>query len=160
MSNLNDCRPEALIPILVKCFEKLVLQHIKDNIPVSLDPHQFAFRANRVTEDAIATVLHSVFIHLENNIYMRILFVDLSSEFNTITPEKLIGKPSTVGLSTTLFNWILDFLTKRPQTVQIGGYTSSYLVLNTGAPRAVCSAPSCSSCTPTTAIPNMGRILL
>ncbi len=49
----------SLTLILIKCFEKLVLQHIKDNIPASLDPHQFAFRANRSTKDTIPTTLSS-----------------------------------------------------------------------------------------------------
>ncbi len=56
------------------------------------------------------------------------LFVDFRS------PVKLIGKLNTLGLSTTLCNWILDF-TYRPQAVQIGDHTSSTLVLNTGAPQ-------------------------
>ncbi len=130
----------ALIPILMKCFEKLVLQHIKNNIPASLDPHQFAFRTNRSTEDAISTALHSVFTHLENNnTYIRMLFVDFSSAVSTISPMKLIGKLSTLGLSTTLCNWILDFLTNRPQTVRIGGHTST-LVLNSEAPQS-CVSP-------------------
>ena len=61
-SDLNNYLPVALNDILMKCFEKLVLQH---NSPVSLDPHQYAFRTNRSTEDAISTALHSVFTHLE-----------------------------------------------------------------------------------------------
>lgn len=38
-SGLDDSRPVALTPSLMKCFDKLVLQHIKDNIPAILDPH-------------------------------------------------------------------------------------------------------------------------
>lgn len=51
--SLNKCRPVALIPILSKCFDKLALQHIKWNIPESLDPHQFEFKRNRSKEAAI-----------------------------------------------------------------------------------------------------------
>jgi len=54
---------------------------------------------------------------------------------------KLTGKHSSLGLSTTHCNWILDFLTHRPQTVRIGGHTSSTLVLNTGAPSGLCAQP-------------------
>ena len=59
-SGLNDYHPVPLTPTLMKCSEELVLQHIKDNIPVSLDPHQYAFRTNRSTEGAVSTVLQSV----------------------------------------------------------------------------------------------------
>ena len=60
------------------------------------------------------------------------------SAFSTISPMTLIGKLKTLGSSTTLRNVILDFLTNRPQTAQIGSYTSSALVLNTGAPPGLC----------------------
>lgn len=45
---------------LMKCFEKLVLQHIKYNIQTHLDFHHFPYRANRSTEVVINTALHSV----------------------------------------------------------------------------------------------------
>ena len=46
---------------------------------------------------------------------MRILFIDYSSEFNTIVSLKLITKLRTLGLNTSLCNWILDFLMGRPR---------------------------------------------
>ncbi len=44
-------------------------------------------------------------------------------------------------ISTTLCNWILDFLTNRPQSVRIGSLSSSTLVLNTGAPQGCVLSP-------------------
>ncbi|KAK3530342.1 hypothetical protein QTP86_023960 [Hemibagrus guttatus] len=54
IDNLNDYRPIALTSIIMKCFERLVSQHIRDCLPPSFDHHQFAYRANRFTEDAVA----------------------------------------------------------------------------------------------------------
>ena len=48
------------------------------------------------------------------------LFIDYSSAFNTIVPSKLINKLRTLGLNTSLCNWILDFLMGRPQVVRVG----------------------------------------
>ena len=45
----NDYRPIALTSVVMKCFERLILQHIKTCLPSNLDPHQFAYRANRST---------------------------------------------------------------------------------------------------------------
>ena len=50
-------------------------------------------------------------------------------------PSKLITKLRTLGLNTSLCNWILDFLTGRPQVVRVGNNTSAMLILNTGAPQ-------------------------
>lgn len=61
--SLNDYRPVALT--LVKCFKTLVLQNIKGYLPPDLYSKQFAYRANRNTEDAIVVALHSVLSHPE-----------------------------------------------------------------------------------------------
>ncbi|KAK3520766.1 hypothetical protein QTP70_032347 [Hemibagrus guttatus] len=47
----------------------------------------------------------------------------------------LIEKLSLLGLNTSLCNWILDFLTGRPQSVRIGNSLSSTTTLSTGAPQ-------------------------
>ena len=49
-----------LSPILMRCFKKLALQHIKENIPASLDPQQYAFRANKSTEVVVLVLLRNV----------------------------------------------------------------------------------------------------
>ena len=51
------------------------------------------YRINRFPADAISTALHSVFRYLESkNRHIRMLFVDFSSAFNTISSMVLIGK--------------------------------------------------------------------
>lgn len=57
---LNDYHP------ITKCFERLVLHHLKTRLPSTFDAHHFAYRANRLTEDAIAIALHSALDHVEN----------------------------------------------------------------------------------------------
>ncbi len=69
------------------------------------------------------------------------LFIDYSSAFNTIVPSKLITKLRDLGLNTTLCDWILNFLTGRPQAVRIGSTTSSTLTLNTSAPQGCMLSP-------------------
>ena len=69
------------------------------------------------------------------------LFIDFSSAFNTIIPQQLIGKLSTLGLNTPLCNWILDFLTCRPQSVKIGEHRSSTITLSTGSPQGCVLSP-------------------
>lgn len=50
---LNDYRPVALTSVLMKTFERLVLDFVRDQIPMSVDPLQFAYRKNRSVEDAL-----------------------------------------------------------------------------------------------------------
>ncbi|KAK3570179.1 hypothetical protein QTP86_015802 [Hemibagrus guttatus] len=122
VSRLNDYRPIALTPIIMKCFERLVMRQIKDLLPPSLDPMQFAYRPNRSMDDAISTTLHLSLTHLENkDTYVRMLFMyDFSSAFNTIIPQHLTG---------------------RPQSIRIGNSTSTATTLNTGAPQGCVLSP-------------------
>ncbi|KAI4873791.1 hypothetical protein NFI96_002788 [Prochilodus magdalenae] len=78
-------------------------------------------------------VIHTALNHLDStNSYVRMLFIDFSSAFNTIIPSRLIHKLSTVGISSPLCSWIMDFLTCRPQCVRMGEHTSPSLTLSTG----------------------------
>jgi hypothetical protein len=61
------------------------------------------------------------------------LLIDYSSAFITIVPSKLINRLRTLGLNTSLCNWILDFLTGNPQAVRVCNHTSATLIINTGA---------------------------
>ncbi|KAK3566128.1 hypothetical protein QTP86_026016 [Hemibagrus guttatus] len=106
---MDDHCPVALTPIIMKCFKRPVMRHIKNLLPPSLDPMQFAYH--------------------------------FSSAFNTIIPQHLIEKLSLLGLNTSLCNWILDFLTGRPQSVRIGNSTSSSTTLSTGAPQGCVLSP-------------------
>ncbi|KAI3364119.1 hypothetical protein L3Q82_010794 [Scortum barcoo] len=88
--NTFYARFESTSPAIMKCFEQS-------------------------TEDAIALTLHTALSHLDQrDTYVRMLFIDYSSAFNTIVPSKLITKLRDLGLNSALCDWILNFLTSRP----------------------------------------------
>lgn len=61
-------------------------------------PPAVCLLTNKSTEDAIAQVLFMALSHLEGSgIYVRVLFVDYSSTFNTIVPSRLNGKLWELG---------------------------------------------------------------
>jgi len=124
------------------------MAHIKDSIDITVDSHQYAYKKNHSTDDAISSVVHTALTHLESrNSYVRLLFLDFSSAFNTIIPQTLVQKLSSLGLSPTLGNWVLDFLINIPQTVRIHITISSSITLSTGSPQGcVLSPPSCLLC--------------
>lgn len=142
ITSLNDYRPVALTPVVMKCFEKLVRGHVTSHLPKGLDPHQFAYRANLSTEDAITTALHAALSHLEQKgSYVRMLFVDYSSAFNTILPHKLLNKLVNLGIPHPTCMWIYSFLTCRTQRVRVGPHTSTALSLSTGSPQGCVLSP-------------------
>ncbi len=113
------------------------------SIPVHLDPLQFAYCPNRSTDDAISRIMHSSLIHIDskNGNYVRLLFIDYSSAFNTIVPIKLAFKLTDLGLHSSLCDWIQDILTGRPQVVKVSQFTSNSIILNVGAPQGCLLSP-------------------
>ena len=136
VTELNDYRPLALTSVIMKCSERLVKDHITSTLPVTLDPLQFAYLPNRCIDNAIAITLHTALSHLDNT-YVRLLFIDYSSAFNTIVPSKL----EALGLNPALCNCVLDFIMGHPEVVKVGNNTSTSLILNTGAPQGCVPSP-------------------
>ena len=95
----------------------------------------------RSTDDAISIALHTALSHIDKrNTYVRMLFIEYSSAF-TIVPSKVITKLRTLGLNTSLCNWILDFLMGRPQVVRLGNNMSATLIFHTGVPQGCVLSP-------------------
>ncbi|KAF7654084.1 hypothetical protein LDENG_00074750, partial [Lucifuga dentata] len=93
-------------------------------------------RSNRSTRDAIAQVLHSTLSQhgRGRGSYVKLLFTDYSSAFNTIVLHTLSSKLQDLGLNTSLCNWVQGFLTGRLQMVWMGCMFSSTLTQHQGPP--------------------------
>ena len=105
---------------IMKCLEGLLLRRVSTETSQFQDRHQFAYRRNRSTEDAILTLVHHAQKHLDTpNITARILFLEFSSALNIIQPHILLQKLRTMLVNPSLRKWILDFLTDRKQWVKI-----------------------------------------
>ncbi|XP_061643355.1 GRIP1-associated protein 1 isoform X3 [Phyllopteryx taeniolatus] len=126
----------------MKSFECLVLDHLKSVTGPLLDPLQFAYRANRSADDAVNMGLDFILEHLDSaGTYVRILFVDFSSAFNTIIPELLSSKLLQLSVSPAICQWIYSFLTGKTQQVRLGETTSSTRSISTGAPQGCVLSP-------------------
>ncbi|KAL0175032.1 hypothetical protein M9458_031000, partial [Cirrhinus mrigala] len=142
VTGLNDYRPVALTSVIMKSLEKLVLAYLKDITGPLLDPLQFAYRANRSVDDAVNMGLHFILQHLDRpGTYVRILFVDFSSAFNTIIPTLLQTKLNHLSVPSSVSQWITSFLTDRQQLVRMGTLMSSSRTTNTGAPQGCVLSP-------------------
>ena len=96
---------------IAKCFEKVVSKHLKFDVVDQLDPFQFAYKASRSVEDASLTLLNLITQHFEKaKSYVRILFVDFSSVFNTIEPYVLLKRLIDLHVNSNLVLRIRDFL--------------------------------------------------
>ncbi len=142
ITGLNDYRHVALTSVAMKSFKRLVLAYLKDITGPLLDPLQFAYRANRSVDDAVNMGLHYILQHLDRpGTYVRILFVDFSSAFNTIIMDTLHNKLTQLSVPTSVCQWIKSFLTDRQQFVKLGKFSCSTRTISTGAPQGCVLSP-------------------
>ncbi|KAL0201618.1 hypothetical protein M9458_004805, partial [Cirrhinus mrigala] len=127
LCEVPSCFKRSIIPVP----KKPKITGLNDYRPValttSLDPLQFAYRANRSVDDAVNMGLHFILQHLDKTgNYVRILFVDFSSAFNTIIPTLLQSKLAQLYLQ---------------QLVRMGKFTSHSRTTSTGAPQGCVRSP-------------------
>ncbi len=119
ITGLNNYRPVALTSVVIKSFERLVLAYLKASTGPLMDPLQFAYRANGSVDDAVNMGLHFILQHLDRpGTFVRILFVDFSSAFNTIILDTLQNKLTQLSVPTSICQWITRFQTDRQQIVR------------------------------------------
>ncbi|XP_055359833.1 uncharacterized protein LOC114845009 isoform X1 [Betta splendens] len=101
--DLNNFRPVALTPHLMKTLERLVLHQLRCMVSSAMDLLQFAYQSGIGVKDAIIFLLHRSLAHLgKPDSTVRILFFDFSSAFNTIQPALLRDKLESAGVDSYL----------------------------------------------------------
>ena len=127
----------------MKTFERIVLQKLLVQTQRALDPHQFAYKQNRSSDDATLTLLHNAYTHLvQPGSFVCILFIDFSSAFNTIQPHLMALKLMALDVCPKLIRWIVDFLVNRSQSVRFQHAISDSCITSTGAPQGTVLAPA------------------
>ncbi len=92
--------------------------------------------------------LYFILQHLDRpGTYVRILFVDFSSAFNTIIPDTLQNKLTQLSVPTYICQWITSFLTDRQQLVRLGKFSSSTRTTSSGAPQGCVLSLYTNDCT-------------
>jgi hypothetical protein len=127
----------------MKVFERIVLSTLRVQVSNFQDPLQFAYRARVGVDDALLFLVNTIYSHLEKSCsYVRIMFFDFSSAFNTIQPHLLAQKMNLMFLHPNTVKWTLDYLTDRPQFVRLQrNVTSNTIFTFTGAPQGTVLSP-------------------
>lgn len=141
--DLNDWRPVTLTPVPAKCLESIVKKRIMSEFGPEMDKFQFAYQNKRSTTDAVLALLHASLRHLDSDSqnYVRMLFLDFASAFNTMVPDILVQKMISLNIPAYLCRWTLNFLTKRQQFVRHSQGSSERKSVNIGSPQGCVLSP-------------------
>jgi len=136
----KDYRPVALTSIVAKSFERATRPLLARCLN---DTSQFAYQQRKSTEDALTVFLDIVTKHLDakSKNYIRCLFVDFTSAFNTISPSTLIDNLNRTNLHGNLINLVYSFMTNRKQLVSCEAGVSAVASSSTGSPQGCVWSP-------------------
>lgn len=101
-TGMKDYRPVALTSVIMRTLERLLLRLLRPQVEQALDPLQFGYQENMGVDDAVIFMLHQSLSFLERTgRYVRLMFFDFTSAFNTIQPHLLKGKLERMGVEPT-----------------------------------------------------------
>ena len=142
-SKIESYRPIALLPCIGKLMEKVIqrrLQYIV-NEQKFLQNSQFGFCKGENTMDVHCRIEHIIRKCLECRDVCLVVYIDLSSAFDTVWPQGLIYKLMDKGLKGNLLVWLYNYFQNRMITVRVNGRYSKKVAVNAGTPQGVVLSP-------------------
>ena len=106
-----------------------------------LTSHQYGFRANRTSEQAIFSLVNSVLESLNKKQLVGGVFCDLQKAFNTVNRNILLDKLEYYGIQGSIKKLIQSYLTNRQQMVTLNGNFSTWKTIQCGVPQGSVLGP-------------------
>lgn len=136
-------RPISLIPVFSKPIEiglnnRLITFLERSNL---LSCHQFGFRQNKSTSDALRDLVGYVVECFERGESVMAIFCDLSKAFDCVSHQLLLNKLVHYGIRGNALQLIESYLSDRYQLVECGSRQSSALSVKAGVPQGSILGP-------------------
>ena len=143
MTDPGNYRPIAVLSPFAKILERLVynqLSHFleKENI---LFKHQFGFRKNYSTEQAILELTDNLKMKIDSNEAICSIFLDLSKAFDTVNHQILLQKLYRYGIRGVPLQWFKSYLESRTQYAEIENVKSNPRSIQCGVPQGSTLGP-------------------
>ena len=139
----TNYRPISITSALSKVFEKVIQNQIVEFLDDTklLSPHQFGFRANFSTADALLYATEKIRFDIDNKNVVAAAFLDLSKAFDSISHEILLQKLHNLNFSENSIAMIRSFLKRRLQKVVLETTSSDWIELYQGVPQGTILGP-------------------
>jgi hypothetical protein len=106
-----------------------------------MDENQCAYRKSHSCELALLGVTNEAFLAMDNSNITLMVFLDLTSAFDTVRHELLIAKLNNCNINGDVLKWFNAYLSERSHAVCINEVVSERLPLATGVPQGSVLGP-------------------
>ena len=141
--DVTNYRPISITPIFSKVFEHLVSNRLSRFFEQTslLSKHQFAYRKNLGTTDALLTVTHTLQEALDRGREARCVQLDFTAAFDRVNHAGLIWKLQRTGIGGKLLSILSLFLKGRIHRVGVDGSFSEWHEVHSGVPQGSVLGP-------------------
>ena len=139
----SNYRPISILPFLSKIFEKIIYSRLLNHFTFNeiLSVHQFGFRRQMSTFDAITHFTELIYDALNNKKLCLNILIDYSRAFDTVNHPILLGKLERYGVCGRTLQYIASYLKDRQQSVCIRGNFSTPKTSNISVPQGSVLGP-------------------
>ena len=139
----GNYRPISILPLLGKCIEYFVNQHLTEYIQSNsiLNDRQFGFRKNNSTTYLMLDLFDKIYSSKEMGNKPAIIFLDIKKAFDTVNHDILLGKLKHYGIDGNVYNWFKSYLSNRYQSTKLGKRISLALLILWGVPQGSILGP-------------------
>ena len=85
--------------------------------------------------DQLLSITHEIYQSFDDNLDVRVIFLDISKAFDQVWHKGLIFKLKQNGISAKILNIITDFLSFRKKRVVLNGQASPWVSVEVGVPQ-------------------------
>ena len=139
----NNYRPISLLSNIGKIIEKLMDQRLNQSLEDNecFYPHQFGFRLNISTNNALMSITENIQTRLDDNEFATGVFVDMEKVFDMVDHEIRIQKLEHYGVRGTAKDWFCSYLANRKQFVLANNHNSTIQTILTEVPQGSALGP-------------------
>ena len=139
----ENYRPISILDCMSKVCERLVFNALyqyctENNI---LNPRNSGFKKNDSTVNQLTKIVHDIYMGLEDQKDVCMVFLDVSKAFDKVYHEGLLFKLKQIGVTGSLLNWMKSYLSDRKIRVTLNGKCSGWKEINAGVPQGSILGP-------------------
>ena len=140
-TQVKNYRPVSILNTISKVYEKALKQQIAPFVDKTLSAFLSAYRQKYSSQHVLLRLIEEWKRHLDENLIVGAVLMDLSKAFDCIPHDLLIAKMAAYGVELESLVYIYSYLKERKQAVRINNIYSKYQIILSGVPQGSVLGP-------------------
>ena len=137
----ENYRLVSVLPLLSKCFERLIHDQLNEYLDQYLNSLLCGFRKAHSTQHALFRLLQEWQNELDKSGFVGTILMDLSKAYDCLPHDLLIAKFEAYGIGKSGLNLLLNYLSNRKQRTKVNSSYSDWYEIIRGVPQGSILGP-------------------